>query len=177
MKYCQKCEKPFPSTKVIDGKLRNFANRKYCFDCSPFMQHNTRPLEKFDSANVGVCSKCGKTFSYSRKSGHRRTVCNTCLVNRRRPARKLEAIQYKGGKCLVCQYKKCESAMDFHHVDPQTKQIGIGRAYLLRKEKFYAELDKCVLLCCRCHAEVHAGIISMETLVQLEAKRLHKKTQ
>lgn len=172
MKKCKKCEKPFPSSKVIDGREHNFANRKYCFDCSPFKQHNTIPLEKYADASVGICSKCNKSFSYSRKAGHRRKTCNNCLVNHRRPTRKTEAIAYKGGKCLVCKYSACESALGFHHLDPDTKKISIAHAYLLSKDQFFAELDKCVLVCCRCHAEVHAGMIAIVTIAQLEVNRL-----
>ena len=70
---------------------------------------------------------------------------------------KREAIQYKGGCCQRCGYDKYEEALDFHHIDPKTKKFGICR--MLRKTVSWArikkEIDKCQLLCCRCHREVH----------------------
>lgn len=74
---------------------------------------------------------------------------------RRRTKEKL--ITYKGGKCQKCGYdKSCPSAFDFHHRDPTMKEFGIGSKGSTRSfEKLKAEADKCDLLCCRCHAEVH----------------------
>lgn len=74
---------------------------------------------------------------------------------RRRTKEKL--IAYKGGKCQKCGYDKdCTSAFDFHHRDPATKSFGIGSKGLTRSfEESKSETDKCDLLCCRCHAEIH----------------------
>lgn len=73
---------------------------------------------------------------------------------------KQELVKYKGGKCQVCGYDKCNEALDFHHLDPKEKDFSLSGQHkpieLLKKE-----VDKCVLLCCRCHREVHAGIITL----------------
>lgn len=71
---------------------------------------------------------------------------------------KKKSIAYKGGKCLVCGYNKCESALEFHHLDPDNK-IDIKDHWSFIRS--VPELDKCVLLCCRCHRELHSGIISL----------------
>jgi len=82
-------------------------------------------------------------------------------VDRRRKELKQKAIDYLGGKCKICGYYKCIRALDFHHKDPTTKDFGISKSGYTRSwEKVKAELDKCILLCCRCHKEVHAGITS-----------------
>jgi hypothetical protein len=68
-----------------------------------------------------------------------------------------QAIQYLGGKCQICGYAACPEALNFHHVRPRDKLFEISR----RASSFQAiqkELDKCELLCCRCHCEVHAGL-------------------
>lgn len=73
---------------------------------------------------------------------------------------KQELVKYKGGKCQKCGYDKCNEALEFHHLDPSKKDFTISGQHksieLLKKE-----VDKCVLLCCRCHREVHAGIITL----------------
>jgi hypothetical protein len=69
---------------------------------------------------------------------------------------KRELIAYKGGKCIVCGYDKdFPSAYDFHHRDPKEKEFSISQYSVLNKRKLFLEVDKCDLLCCRCHAELH----------------------
>lgn len=70
---------------------------------------------------------------------------------------KLKLIEYKGGKCQICGYNKCISALEFHHVNPEEKDFGISgqsRSF----EKLKNEVDKCVLVCANCHREIHDGI-------------------
>lgn len=72
---------------------------------------------------------------------------------------KQKAVQYKGGKCVCCGYNFCLAAMDFHHLNPAEKE-GYGTGALIAHrsfEKNKPEIDKCVLLCVRCHREIHAG--------------------
>jgi hypothetical protein len=38
--------------------------------------------------------------------------------------RKQEMIDKMGGKCSMCGYSKCLSALEFHHVEPSTKEFG-----------------------------------------------------
>ena len=41
---CQNCNSSFPVSIKIDGKRYILNSRKYCFDCSPYKQHNTRKI-------------------------------------------------------------------------------------------------------------------------------------
>ncbi len=76
------------------------------------------------------------------------------VVNWRRRV-KIKLIQYLGGKCKICGYNKLiPSAYDFHHKDPSQKDFGIS-GKTISFEKLKKEADKCDLLCCRCHKEVH----------------------
>ena len=65
-------------------------------------------------------------------------------------------------ECSVCGYDKCKEALDFHH-KADNKEAGIskltfGSASLKRLER---EIAKCVVLCCRCHREHHAGMLDI----------------
>jgi hypothetical protein len=63
-----------------------------------------------------------------------------------------------GGRCGCCSYDSCIEALEFHHLDPKEKDLGVSSwATTASFEKLAAEVEKCVLLCCRCHREVHAG--------------------
>lgn len=69
------------------------------------------------------------------------------------------SIEYKGGKCEKCSYDKCNRALIFHHINPKKKKFGISAKGITRSwEKLKKELDKCILLCANCHAELHDKI-------------------
>lgn len=77
---------------------------------------------------------------------------------------KLKAVEYKGGKCIVCGYNKSIRALQFHHLDPSQKNFGISGT-TKSFEKLKPELDKCVLLCSNCHAEVHDNLIDINLFI------------
>ena len=77
---------------------------------------------------------------------------------------KKEAVSYKGGKCEKCGYDKCISALEFHHVDPSQKDKNLNTRGIDRRKSLATlkpELDKCILVCCRCHREIHENIIKI----------------
>lgn len=83
-------------------------------------------------------------------------------VSERRRKLKQMAIEYGGGQCQICGYKKCVRALSFHHKDPNEKDFGLSARGLTRSwEKTKVELDKCILVCANCHAEIHAGITNI----------------
>jgi hypothetical protein len=92
-------------------------------------------------------------------------------VAKRRKQLMQQAIAYKGGQCLMCSYNTSSRALHFHHLDSETKLFGISARGVTRSwEKVKSELDKCVLLCANCHAEVHDGITQLPVEKQVEKK-------
>ncbi len=82
------------------------------------------------------------------------------IVHRRRL--KAKAVEYKGGRCILCGYGRCNAALEFHHLDRTTKAFGLSRKGIIRSwESIRKELDKCVLICANCHREVEAGVRSI----------------
>lgn len=77
-------------------------------------------------------------------------------VKRRRQHLKLLAVAYKGGKCEECSYARCYQALDFHHIDPKTKEFTIAAITNRSWSNLKAEVSKCRLLCANCHREHHA---------------------
>ncbi len=103
-----------------------------------------------------ICKTCSREYIYDRSKGHKKTLCNSCNVTEFRIKRKQKCIDYKGGKCEKCGYKKCNSALEFHHLDPSKKDFGISQNGMPRSwEKVQKELDKCILICSNCHKELH----------------------
>ena len=109
------------------------------------------------------CSDCQVTLTedntYTRgKTRRLMSYCKTCFnerVKKRWQDRKVKAVEYLGGKCSKCGYDKCIGALDFHHLDPSTKEANWGKIRLWEWSKIETELDKCVLLCSNCHRETH----------------------
>ena len=72
--------------------------------------------------------------------------------------KRLELIEYKGGKCEICNYNKCYKALEFHHINPKEKDFNIS-TNSFAFERMKKEVDKCMLLCCNCHREIHHDIL------------------
>ena len=111
-----------------------------------------------------ICSICQQKFLNKQKT---RQYCYTCIPEglpdyerqkAKQRAFKHYLVKYKGGKCEICGYNKCEGALEFHHKNPQEKDIEISKwnfNYNLDISTFLKEVDKCMLLCANCHREQH----------------------
>lgn len=102
-----------------------------------------------------VCNNCGREYSYKRTLGGTRSVCNTCHTNKRRHKLKLKMVEYMGGACITCGYKRCFGALTFHHINDNEKEFTISGAECRSWKVLVKELKKCVLLCANCHQEYH----------------------
>jgi hypothetical protein len=165
MAICKHCGEQFSNYIEIDGKKKRISNhRKYCFNCSPYGSKNTRNLDKNPLQVVEskcTCIICGREYIYFRTSGHTTQRCNSCLVNSFRKERKAKAIVYKGGKCQICGYDKCNESLTFHHLDPSKKDFNISGNHSRKWSIIQEELDKCILLCKNCHTEVEFGLVTI----------------
>lgn len=63
-------------------------------------------------------------------------------------ARRQEAIENLGGKCVACGTTE---NLELDHIDPSTKSFPISKLWSISKAKFLEELAKCQLLCNSCH--------------------------
>lgn len=107
-----------------------------------------------------VCPKHGLTeFYYSKTEDRWR--CKECrkeaVIDKRRK-NKIELVKYKGDKCEICGYDKCIDALEFHHLNPETKSFGIGNGNIRSLKRLKEEVDKCIMVCSNCHKEIHAKI-------------------
>jgi hypothetical protein len=84
---------------------------------------------------------------------------NKYYVVENRKKIKAKAVNYKGGACCLCGYKQCTRALEFHHVSPNNKSFGIAAAGYTRSwERVKTELDKTILVCSNCHAEIEESL-------------------
>lgn len=174
MKTCKKCGNKFPSWEWVDGKKRVYSSRKFCFECSPYGVHNTRDLTaetKKNKSNVykRLCKTCGKEYNAQNRKD---AQCYSCYFKRREKQITKKVQGLVGTSCWLCGCNRYWGNLNFHHINPDNKLFGLTTRELVghRWEKVTAEIGKCVLLCCRCHGEVHGGLIP-----EKEIKRLHQK--
>jgi predicted HNH restriction endonuclease len=71
--------------------------------------------------------------------------------------RKLDLIKAAGGCCSICGYQRNLAALAFHHTDSEKKDFKLDMRSLSNRglESVLQELDKCILVCHNCHAELH----------------------
>ncbi len=111
-----------------------------------------------------TCTKCliskNLTDFYNqndRKS--KASFCKNCFNKYcidRWSAKKLEAIIYKGSKCVDCNLQnEHPSVYEFHHLDPSQKDYSWTKLRLRSNQDIKLELDKCILLCANCHRKRH----------------------
>lgn len=129
--------KSFKDKGVID-----YGDNKYCPRCD-----SDKEIGEFyqKRGKIGGSNYCKK--------------CSSEQVLERQRKYKKDCISYKGGECEKCGYKKCEGALEFHHLDPSKKDFTIAKAKLKKfDDKIKKELDKCIMVCANCHREIHANI-------------------
>ena len=120
------------------------------------------------------CRKCKEvkpildfpTAGIKRNRHYRRRVCNGCYTKNKRHYRSKQRTwlnEYKSTlSCIKCGYsKKTNSnfvtyALQFHHPRADKEfEVSNGAHRGMAKAKILGEINKCVVLCCRCHAEIH----------------------
>ena len=111
-----------------------------------------------------ICDNCSRKYVLDRKKGHRGTVCNSCHVSKRRRVREEKIYEYKGESCCICGYNRTRKALHCHHVDPSRKSFRISGNWGLSWERIKKELDKCIMVCSNCHAEIHDGLVDITGL-------------
>ena len=65
-----------------------------------------------------------------------------------------------GSKCACCGYSKCIEALQFHHLDPSSKETTVSNliANIKGWSTIVDEARKCIMVCANCHTEIHAKV-------------------
>jgi transposase-like protein len=109
-------------------------------------------------AALRVCAVHGATtFVLDRDGYYRCPRCRADSVMRRRARIRADVIAEAGGCCAICGYARDPAALQFHHLDPATKEFTLRNGDTRSLARMRAEAAKCVLLCANCHAEVESG--------------------
>lgn len=118
------------------------------------------------------CKKCHYEYGKAWRKNHRKE-CNDSVRNYRKnhPEYRKSVREYQfersrkfkrelviiaGGKCVHCGYNKCDSALEFHHIDRKDKE----KFNIFSKEDREKLIElikegKVIMLCSNCHREEH----------------------
>lgn len=162
MPTCQNCKEHFPWKTIVDGKEVDLRSRKYCLNCNPVGSRKFwggKKVERINGKRIlqkkeFTCVECKKKY----KQKTRNLICSTCRNKKIRHVQKKKAIEYKGGRCIVCGYNKCYNSLDFHHLNGLEKKFSLSTSWQKSWKEIEEEIKKCVLLCRNCHAELHSGM-------------------
>lgn len=171
-------------TLTCDGCQRQYTTKwrpkNNVHYCSKSCANKHRPRRKME----GQCHCCQKQISSTRKYCKQclqdlRDKCKLTLKTRIRESSKKAvksyvrrikelAVKYKGGKCQLCGYCKCNGSLHFHHVNEDAKSFTVsGKSISFARIK--PELDKCILVCANCHGEIHNNLIDLLKLEKMVA--------
>lgn len=165
-RICKKCGNTIPWQVKINDEIKDLTTRRYCLKCSPYGDANRKRLKNYKTEHgidFKFCIGCKDwkeilNFIYIKKRNLTSSFCKDCFqqdTKRRRRERKVQAIKYKGDKCIDCGGQFHPNIYDFHHLDPTIKDLKINEGMAASWEKLKIELDKCVLLCSNCHRLRH----------------------
>ncbi len=107
-------------------------------------------------------TKYGENKKFTFDSDDDRRKSNYIRTKTFRKRTKEKAVEYKGGKCVICEYNKCVSALEFHHLDPSKKDFTLSKNMCTAWDKIKDELDKCILVCANCHREIHENLLEIK---------------
>lgn len=161
--------------KIIGASPSNIRHwiKKYDLKTNPIWAFALTGNKESIKSGFKTCTQCKISLPfpnnfYIAKSGHVHSWCKQCsndISQEKQRQRKIELVEYKGGKCVCCGYNNYVGALDFHHIDPLKKEFNISHLRTYSLDKIKPELDKCVLVCSNCHREIHAGLIDVNKLV------------
>lgn len=135
------------------AEILNVSEGSIKYWCKKYNLKITKPgLKK----NKITCVICDKEINRKNSSSDK---CWPCWTSIRRIKVKLAIVKYKGGKCADCNWSGEAQGYDLHHVD-DSKEFNLASGYYLDLSKIKAEIEKCILLCSRCHRLRHISVRS-----------------
>jgi hypothetical protein len=142
-------------------------SEKKCAKCCEI-----KPLDEFLWRNKSknqkhsVCRICYKELrkkSYINNSDYYKNKSK----KRRVEHSKLYEKYKKNSFCKICGENE-SACLDFHHIDSSIKDFSVSTMKYSSGsfETTMKEIEKCIILCANCHRKVHAGIISLDGVME-----------
>jgi len=151
---CKYCEQTFKmkelkerccgSDKCVEEKNKEKKRESWKKHYNKNIKKTTNKFKKRDADNSRSYRNSHKEELNQRKRSRNRDVRNW-----------IDSIKAEK-KCSKCKQGKFY-ILDFHHLDPNEKEINVSRAVScgFGRERLQKEIDKCIVLCRNCHGELH----------------------
>lgn len=152
-KVCTKCLQSKPISEFHKDARLKTGRMARCKDCTSEYKRSY-----YASSQGQAVVKAYIERNREKRSKYSKEYSQKFRDSQFKNQRKLEFCLYKGGCCSECGFVATEetiAAFDFHHLDPSEKEYTPSDMLMLKKEKVFQELDKCVLLCSNCHRILH----------------------
>ena len=107
-----------------------------------------------------LCASAVNADTYKRLDGRRRKIRATAAEIYQKNLEFVSRYKRVCG-CLLCN-ESCPPALDFHHLDSETKDNNVSMLLKGSRKVLKKEMKKCVVLCANCHRKHHAGIAGFE---------------
>ena len=164
-----------------------------CDDCGQTLPPPVMDLDHVVGEKVAPVSMM-KSFSRRRISGElAKTVPVCCNCHRTRTRTRRTVSDYRPGTygklvsqlrdvpCADCSKSFPRECMDFHHVKPSSKSFtvmswGKRRVRPATKDAFFAEVEKCVVICGNCHRTRHFVKDKLVVKMRMEQQQQQEAT-
>lgn len=138
------------------AKILGCTRRKVSYWLLKYEMSSKHPAFCKGEGKIYKCS-CGEIDS-NKFYNSKKSICIKChneYTIKMHQLKKKQGVEYLGGKCKICGFKKYLSSLDFHHLDGLTKDDNFANKTHWSWKRLKIELDKCILLCKNCHNAVH----------------------
>ena len=144
IKKCSKCSMDLDLSNFIFNKYDN----RYSSQCKSC--RNKRKAQ-WRLNNLERCKTYDKDYYHNGPSGRIKSK----KLNRSSENKKFILELKRESSCKMCGYNKYPQILHYHHLDSSLKLFSISTAFNKTKEEILLEIEKCILVCPTCHAELH----------------------
>lgn len=133
---------------------------RICIGC----KKSEKEMDFYKQKSVKYCKECFKQYMREKHKNGYNVKTNERTRNRRlKHITAVTKIKKQIGKCACCPETEV-ACFVLHHLDPTQKDFGIGENIVRSWKLIINEIEKCVVVCCNCHAKIHAGLIDTSNM-------------
>jgi hypothetical protein len=116
--------------------------------------------KKSEYLKSGYCQECKKEVNAKYYRENRQAQYDRNKINREKYKKEIKDYKAERG-CFCCEEKE-PCCLDFHHINGKKEHNISKMSVSFGREKVFAEIAKCAVVCANCHRKIHAGIIQLE---------------
>lgn len=135
---------------------------KKCSKCN-----QNKPLTEFRFRNKKEnilqtqCKQCCKVDGNNHYRSNKEKYVNRATKRNKKIYERYQAFK-STLKCQFCE-EECPACLEFHHIDPSSKEYELSTMTRLGWKTFIEELSKCVCVCANCHRKIHIGVLTVSS--------------